>query len=116
MKKSCKICQNTFDFCPQCTIKGAAYKAKGFCSQSCYDISNILQRYGCKLATPEEIIEMLKPYNIDNIQLQPKIEDYYKNIKSKIPKPKAKPKVEVAPIKSVEVVIENEDTTASDEE
>ena len=64
MKKNCKICQNTFDFCPQCTIKGAAYKAKGFCSQSCYDISNILQRYGCNLATPEEIIEMLKPYNI----------------------------------------------------
>ena len=116
MKKSCKICQNTFDFCPQCTIKGAAYKAMGFCSQSCYDISNILQRYGCNLATPEEIIEMLKPYNIDNIQLQSKIEDYYKNIKSKIPNPKVKPKVEVAPIESVEVVIENEDMTASDEE
>ena len=118
MKKTCKICQNTFEFCPTCTIKGVAYKSKGMCSQSCYDISNILQRYGCKLLTAEELIQTLKPYNLESMQLQPKIEAYYQGIKAKLPQPKVfVPILEVAPVESVEVVIEDdEDTTTSEDE
>lgn len=118
MQKQCKICSNTYDYCPSCTIKGVVYKSKGMCSQECYDISNILQRYGCKLLTPEETIQTLKPYDIENKPLQSKIEAYYQNIKAQLPKQKVvKPKVEFTPIESVEVVIEDDkDTTTSEEE
>lgn len=118
MKKTCKICQNTFEFCPTCTIKGVVYKSKGMCSQNCYDISNILQKYGCKVLTPEETVETLKPYNLESMQLQPKIEAYYQDINAKMPEPKVEtPKIEFVPFENVEVVIEDdEDTTTSEEE
>ena len=118
MQKQCKICQNIYDYCPSCTVKGVIYKSKGMCSQECYDISNILQRYGCNLITPVELVETLKSYNIDSMQLQPKIEAYYQEIKSKMPKPEieARP-IEFVPFESVEVVIEDdEDTTTSEDE
>ncbi len=117
MKKTCKICQNTFEFCPTCTIKGVVYKSKGMCSQSCYDISNILQRYGCKLLTAEELVQTLKPYDIDSMKLQPKIEAYYQDIKAQLPKPEPRAPLEFVPFEDVEVVIENdEDTTTSEDE
>ena len=116
MKKQCKICGGTFEFCPTCTVKGVAYKSKGMCSQECYDISNILQKFGCKLLTPEETIQALDRYDIGSMQLQPKIEAYYQDIKAKIPAPKVEAMpIEFVPFENVEVVIEDDkDTTASE--
>lgn len=122
MIKECKICTNTFDFCPSCGTKYGAHKASGFCSKSCYEISIIMQRYGSNVSTVENTIIDLDAQGIDDKHLQPKIKSYYENIVNKFNEQTRKqnvsvPVVEVAPQESVEVVIEyDEDTTASEDE
>lgn len=120
MKKTCKICQNEFEFCPNCTIKGITYKKQGICSEQCYDISNILQRYGCHLTTAQETIDALEKYNITYMTLQSKIAEYYQSIvkeaEAQKPKYKFELREEVIPKVDVEVVIKDKDTTTSDEE
>ena len=120
MKKKCRICQNEFEFCSNCTIKGVIYKKQGMCSEQCYDISNTLQRYGCHLSTAQETIDALEKYNITDMTLQPKIAEYYQSIikeaEAQKPKFKFKLREEIVPWVDVEVVNKNEDTTTSDEE
>ena len=82
------------------------------CSNDCYEISNIIQRYRCHLITAGEAALALDMYNIDSKQLQPKIAKYYEEILDNATKLE-----EVVPEENVEVVILNdEDTTTSDDE
>lgn len=118
MLKECRICKNKFDYCGSCTIVKNPFKKAGYCGEDCYQISMILQRYGSKVATATETIKALKPYNVDKMSLQPKIEEYYQNIVNEA-KPKHKVKIieEVIPQGDVEVVVEdNKDMTISENE
>lgn len=55
------------------------------------------------MATAEETVESLKPYNIESKQLKPGVQAHYQQILE-----------EVVPIEDVEVVVKNdEDTTIS---
>ena len=55
------------------------------------------------MATAEETVESLKPYNIESRQLKPSIQAHYQQILE-----------EVVPFEDVEVVVKNdEDTTIS---
>lgn len=118
MKKQCRICQKTFDYCGTCSVTKDAFKTAGYCCESCYQISMILQRYGSKLATAAETMKALKPYNVDKMTLQPKIAECYQNLVDETkPKLKVTIKEEVIPQEDVEVVIKNdEDMTTSENE
>lgn len=112
MIKTCKICTDTYEYCGNCAIKHVHYKQKGMCSNDCYEISNIIQRYRCHLMTADEAALALDMYNIDSKQLQPKIAKYYEEILDNATKLE-----EVVPEENVEVVILNdEDTTTSDDD
>lgn len=80
MAKTCRICNNKVDYCPTCAIIQNPFKRAGYCGENCYHISMILQKYGSHDATASETIEALKPYNIDQLDLKPSIEDCYFNI------------------------------------
>lgn len=118
MLRGCKICKNKFDYCPSCAITRNPFKNAGYCDENCYHISMILQRYGSKMATATETIKALEPYNINQISLQPSIDEYYKKIikEAEAQKPKHKTKYieEVIPQEDVEVVVNDEDTTISE--
>lgn len=121
MIRECKICGGKYDYCPSCAVTKNVYKNSGYCGKFCYDISMILQRYGCNVSTASEVVEMLKPYDVDKMSLKPKIDQYYKNIVevANTQKPKSKPKIkeEIIPQEDVEVVVVNdEDTTISEKE
>lgn len=118
MKYICKICGNEYTYCHSCAITKDVFKNAGYCGEDCYHISMILQRYGSKVATAAETIKELKPYSVDKMSLQPKIEAYYQNIVNEA-KSKRKAKIieEVVLQEDVEVVInENEDMTISENE
>ena len=115
MKHVCKICDNEYTYCHSCAITKDVFKNAGYCGEDCYHISMILQKYGSKVATASETIKELKPYNVDKMSLQPKIEELYQNIVNES-KPKRKAQIieEVVPTEDVEVVInEDEDMTIS---
>lgn len=118
MKKQCRICQKTFDYCGTCSVTKDDFRAAGYCCEACYRISMILQRYGSKLATAVETMKALKPYNVDKMSLQPKIaECYQKLVDETKPKFKAITKEEVIPQEDVEVVVkDDEDMTTSENE
>ena len=106
MKHVCKICGNEYEYCHSCAITKNVFKNAGYCGENCYRISMILQRYGCKVASSAETIKELQFCNIDEISLQPGIEEYYQEIVSEA-KPKRKDKIieEIVPSEDVEVVI-----------
>ena len=119
MLRECRICKSKFDYCPSCAITKNPFKKAGYCSENCYHISMILQRYGSKLATATETIKALDAYNINQIFLQPSIDEYYKKIIKEAgpqkPKRKIKHIEEVVPQEDVEVVVNNDkDTTISE--
>ena len=92
MKQQCKICSTEFDFCPSCHLNRFSAKARGFCSDSCSNISTILQRHAGHRLTAEETIEALKPYGIDSMKLQPGIKAYYDKVLAEIEPIKQKSK------------------------
>ena len=116
MKKTCRVCTDTFDYCAACSLTKNSYKNAGYCGENCYNISMTLQRYGCHVATAAETIEALEPYNISNMSLQPKIEKYYKGIVDETKAQMPKFIEEVATFDGVEVVVNDEDTTISENE
>jgi len=117
MKQTCKICTCEFNYCDSCAITKDIFKNAGYCSEDCYHISMILQRYGSKVTTASETIKELRPYNIDKISLRPNIEKYYYGIVNA-----AKPKRKFAKIEEVvipndvEVVNADEDMAISENE
>ena len=118
MLRECRICKNKFDYCSPCMLIKDPFKESGYCGEDCYHISMILQRYGSKVATATETIKALKPYGVDNMLLQPKINAYYQKIVG-VAKPKRKVKIieEVVPQEDVEVVIKyDKDMTISENE
>ena len=119
MLRECKICKNKFDYCAPCAITKNPFKSAGYCGENCYHISMILQRYGSKMATATETIKTPELYNINQISLQPSIDEYYKKIikeaEPQKPKRKIKHIEEVVPQEDVEVVVNNdEDATISE--
>ena len=118
MKKQCRICQKTFDYCGTCSVTKDDFKTAGYCCESCYHVSMILQRYGSKAATAAETIKALKPYNVDKMSLQPKIAEYYQHLIDEAkPKIKTIVKEEVIPQVDVEVVTnDDKDMTTSENE
>lgn len=118
MRKECRICKNKFEYCGSCAIVKDPFRQSGYCSEDCYHISMILQRYGSNVATAAETVKELKPYNVSDVSLQPNIESYYRNILSEAkPRRKAKTIEEVVPSEDVEVVVESDkDTTISENE
>lgn len=118
---NCRICNAEYEYCHSCAITKNPFKNAGYCDENCYHISMILQRYGSKMATATETIKALEPYNINQISLQPSIDEYYKKIikefEAQKPKRKTKHIKEVVPQEDVEVVVNNdEDTTISEME
>ena len=116
MVKTCKICQDSYEYCGHCAIKHIPYKQQGMCSNACYEISNIIQRYRGNVMTADEAAIALEACGADNKQLQPKIDRYYQDILDKVTRPVIQEEV-VLPQENVEVVIINdEDTTTSYDE
>ena len=116
MVKTCKVCKDTYEYCGHCAIKHIPYKQQGMCSNECYEISNIIQRYRGNCITADEAAISLEVCGAGNKQLQPKIEMYYQDILDKVTQPDISEEV-VLEEENVEVVILNdEDTTTSYEE
>lgn len=110
MLRKCKICTSKYDYCHSCALTKNPIKNAGYCSEDCYQISVVLQRYGSHQATAKQIIEALKQYNIKNKTLQPGIQAYYDKVFNASIK-------EVVPEEDVEVVIKNDkDMTISENE
>lgn len=116
MVKTCKVCKDTYEYCGQCAIKHIPYKQQGMCSNECYEISNVIQRYRSNCITANEAAIALEACGAHDKQLQPKIKMYYQDILDKVAQPDMSEEV-VLEEEDVEVVILNdEDTTTSYEE
>lgn len=115
MKKQCKICQQSFEYCPLCAIKKDIFKDAGYCDEDCYHISMILQKYGSNMMTASETIKELKPYNVQTKSLRPNIESYYQGVVDAArPKRRIKNIEEVIPTEDVEVIITDRDISTSE--
>ena len=63
----CVVCGAETIFCPKCQIVRPNYDYERYCSQEHADIFAILSKHGCGLATAEETLEALLPYDTTNI-------------------------------------------------
>lgn len=116
MVKTCKICQDSYEYCGHCAIKQIPYKQQGICSNECYEISKIIQSYRGNHITADEAAIALEACGADAKQLQPKIDMYYQDILDKVTQPVI-PEEVILIEENVEVVmIDDEDTTTSYEE
>ena len=63
----CLACGQSFDYCRRCVLTPVAHKEEGFCSENCSHIFEILSKHGCGLATTDETIDALLPYDTTNL-------------------------------------------------
>ena len=61
---TCVVCGTKHQFCPKCQIIQPRYDYERYCCQAHADIFNILSKHGCHLATAEETLEALIPYDL----------------------------------------------------
>ena len=73
----CVVCGKEHQFCPKCAIVKPNYDYERYCSQAHADIFAILSKHGCGLATAEETLEALLPYDTANL-----VEDIAQHIES----------------------------------
>lgn len=97
---TCVVCGQKHEYCPRCNITHPNYDATRFCSKAHADIFNILSKHGCNLATAEETLEALKPYDLTSLN-----EDIQAHIDSLKPA-KVEVKVETKPEVKTEVKAE----------
>lgn len=110
MKRNCRVCTNSYDYCHFCAISKDTFKNAGYCGEDCYHISMILQRYRGRAAADQNTIETLKSYNIEFKELRPSFKARFKHLLDSFSK-------EVIPQEDVEVVIEyDKDMTISENE
>lgn len=62
-KYTCVTCDKVYDYCPKCAIRKPSFDAERYCSSEHSDIFEILSKHGCGLATAEETLEALLPYD-----------------------------------------------------
>lgn len=86
----CFTCGKIFEYCRRCVINPIVYKEEGFCSEKCSDIFNILSKHGCGLATAEDTLEALAPYDFNDLS-----ESIQKHMNSLKPAKKVKAQKEV---------------------
>ena len=63
----CVACGTEFTYCPKCSLTKPTYDAETFCSKKHAKIFEILSEHGCGLATAEDTLESLKPYDISGL-------------------------------------------------
>ena len=63
----CVVCGQEYQFCPKCQIVKPNYDAQRYCSKAHANIFNILSKHGCGLATAEETLEALLPYDTTDL-------------------------------------------------
>ena len=80
----CLTCGQIFEYCRRCAITPVIYKAEGFCSETCYNIFNILSKHGCNIASAKETLVELAAYNLDEIKLNEDIIEHIESIKSEV--------------------------------
>ena len=86
----CLTCGEEYKFCVKCQLTEPTYDATNFCSKSHAKIFEILSKHGCGLATAEETLEALKPYDTTGLT-----EEIQAHINSLLPNKRAKVKEEV---------------------
>ena len=59
----CVVCGQEYQFCPKCQIVRPNYDYMRYCSNGHANIFAILSKHGCGLATAEETLEALEPYD-----------------------------------------------------
>ena len=59
---TCVVCDASYEYCPKCAVRKPNYDAQRYCSKAHANIFNILSKHGCGLATAEETLEALLPY------------------------------------------------------
>ena len=64
---TCVVCGKKHNFCPKCVIVKPNYDYERYCSNEHSNIFAILSKHGCGLATAEETLEALLPYDTTNL-------------------------------------------------
>ena len=64
---TCVTCGTSYEYCPKCAVVKPNYDAGRYCSRAHANIFAILSKHGCGLATAEETLESLLPYDIANL-------------------------------------------------
>ena len=64
---TCVVCNAEYEHCPKCAIVKPNYDAQRYCSRAHADIFSILSKHGCGLATAEETLEALLPYDTTDL-------------------------------------------------
>ena len=64
---TCVVCGKEHNFCPKCVIVKPDYDYERYCSKAHANIFNILSKHGCGLATAEETLEALLPYDTTDL-------------------------------------------------
>ena len=86
----CLTCGKNFVYCPKCSMTKPNYDAETFCSKKHAQIFEILSKHGCGLATAEETLDALAPYDTTGLA-----ESIQKHMNSLKPAKKAKAQKEV---------------------
>ena len=63
----CVVCGQEHKFCPKCQIVKPSYDYERYCCKTHANIFNILSKHGCGLATAEETLEALLPYDTTDL-------------------------------------------------
>ena len=63
----CLACNTEYTYCPKCSLTKPPYDAEVFCSKKHAQIFAILSKHGCGLATAEDTLEALLPYDLTGL-------------------------------------------------
>ena len=63
----CLACGAEYKYCPKCSFTKPTYDMEVFCSKKHAKIFEILSKHGCGLATAEDTLDALKPYDISGL-------------------------------------------------
>ena len=86
----CLACGEKYTYCPKCALVKPTYDIENFCSKKHEEIFKILSKHGCGLATAEDTLEALAPYDTTNL-----MESIQTHMNSLKPEKKAKAQKEV---------------------
>lgn len=63
----CLCCGTKYVYCPKCSLTKPTYDIENFCSKKHAKIFEILSKHGCGLATAEDTLDALAPYNLSGL-------------------------------------------------
>lgn len=87
-KRKCVVCGKDYEFCPHCRTQDASKPLwyYSFDGEPCHELWGVLSAYSSKLATENDVKNVIDKYNLNYDHYNNKIKEQISSILSKIPK------------------------------